>query len=137
MDDNKPEEIIQEALDKQFEELTGSLESAVEASVEKAVRNLFSEFELVLPDGTRVIPKKQLSLTSPDKTKVLLCYGGLRVDDTGLFSGDFYPAGWGLTVQTRIDSWEILYVYQTKEEATAALEKVSMAIRDGLEFLDL
>lgn len=131
------EETIQNILEDQFEDFTASLEDSVESSVEKAIQNLLSRLEFVLPDGTHVIPRKQLSLTSPDQTKVLLCYGGLRVDDTNRFSGNLYPAGWGLTVQTRIDSWEIIHVYEKKDDAVAALEKVKKAIRDGLDSLDL
>lgn len=131
------DEKITEAIEEQFEELSNTIMDSVQASVENAMQNLFARFELALPDGTHLIPRKQLSLTSPDKTKVLLCYGGLRVQDTSKFSGNFYPAGWGLSVQTRVDSWEMIYIYETEEEAIKALEKVNKAIRDGADFLDL
>ena len=52
-----------------------------------------------------------MKLFSPDKTKLLLCYEGLRVE------------GCTLTVQTRISSWETIAVYQSKEDAVAALLK--------------
>lgn len=131
------EDSVREFLEEEFEDFKTSIEDSVEASVENGIQNLLARFELALPDGTHLIPKKQLSVTAPDKTKVLLCYGGLRVEDTSKFSGNFYPVGWGLMIQTRIDSWEMIYVYQTKPEALDALERVEKAIRDGNEFLDL
>ena len=78
-----------------------------------------------------------MRLTSPDKTKVLLCYGGLRVEDTSKFSGTHYPAGWGLAIQTRVDSWEPIFIYDSKEKAVSALEKVNKAMNDGLDSFDL
>ena len=128
---------FQETIEEQFDELTESIGDYVNSSVENALQESLSQFEFVLSDGTHVIPRKQMSLTSPDKTKVLLCYGGLRVEDTSRFSGKYYPVGWGLSIQTRIDSWEIIYVYETKEEAIKALEKVKNALNNGIDSLDL
>ncbi len=128
---------LEDSIEEKFEELTDSLENSVESSVENAIQNFLSKYGFILPDGTRVISQKQMSLTSPDKTKVLLCYGGLRVEDTSKFSGNYYPVGWGLSIQTRIDSWDIIYIYETKDEATKALEKVKNALISGADSLDL
>jgi hypothetical protein len=67
---------------------------------------------------------------SPDKKKLLNCYGGLTVEDTTRWNGAL-PKGWGLRVQTRISCWELLYVYETESQATEALIKVQTAIEAG------
>ena len=82
---------LKEIIGGSIGELETSIIGLLEPAVENAIRNAFSEFEFILPDGTRVIPKKKMRLTSPDKTKVLVCYGGLRVEDTGKFCGRYFP----------------------------------------------
>lgn len=131
------EQMYGELPEEAREEWEEFIESAVASSVRNAVQNILADMECILPDGTHVIPKKYLRLTSPDKTKMLLCYGGLRVEDTSRFSGRHYPDGWGLVVQTAADAWDMLYIYSTKDEAIAALEKVKNALDDHLETLDL
>lgn len=128
---------VEDAVEDAVDDLTCSIEDAVEAAVQNAFQNMLSELELVLPDGTRMVPRKKLRLTAPDKTKVLLCFGGLRVEDTSRFTGSAIPAGWGLAVQTRVDSWETIHVYGSKEEAVAALEKVNKAMIDGSDSFEL
>ena len=66
-----------------------------------------------------------MKLLSPDKTKLLLCYGGLRVD------------GRSLIVQTRISCWETIAVYQSKEDAVEALLKVKKAMDAGAVSFEL
>lgn len=56
---------------------------------------------------------------------MFVCYGGLKVDGLTLF------------VQTRVDCWQPIHVYETQEEAIQALDKVKKAMMDGLDFLDL
>ena len=131
------EDMIQNAVEDAFDDLEATIEDSVEAAVQNAFQNMLSELELVTPDGTHIIPRKKMHLTSPDKTKVLLCYGGLRVEDTSKFSGTHYPAGWGLAIQTRVDSWELIFIYDSKEKAVSALEKVNKAMNDGLDSFDL
>ncbi len=133
--DGMADEVIS-ALDP-MADMEASMGSLTESAVENAVSKVFSEFEFILPDGTRVLPRKRMSLTSPDKTKVLICYGGLRAENTERFNSSNIPAGWGLSVQTGIDSWEIIFVYKTKDEAVSALEKVKNAIDNGVESLCL
>lgn len=110
-----------------------TLSGMVDMAVTSAVQNSFSEalsesllhFEFICVDGTKIIPKKQTRVLSPDKTKVLCCYGGLRVDGTALL------------VQTRVSCWEHIAIYQTKEEATAALLKIKNAIDNNLSVVEL
>lgn len=110
-----------------------TLSDVVDMAVTSAVQNSFSEalseslsyFEFTCPDGTKIIPKQQTRVLSPDKTKMLLCYGGLRVDGTTLL------------VQTRVCSWEYIAIYQSKEEATEALLKIKNAIDNNLSVIEL
>ena len=124
---------FEDVIEDSFEELRNTIEETVEASVQNAIQNMLADFQFVLPNGTHVLPRKRMSLISPDKTKVFLCYGGLRVVDSRISPN----VSWELSVQTRIDSWETICSYSTKEEATAALEKVQHAISDGLDSFSL
>lgn len=128
-DVNELVEMIQDAVENAMtdavDEIMATVEDSVEASVQNAIQNMLSDFDFTLPNGVHVSPRKKLSVTSPDKTKVLVCYGGIRVDGVSLF------------IQTRVDCWEEICTYPTKEEAVQALEKVKNAIKNGLEFLDL
>ena len=123
-----PEELteeIREMLDEFHGEFLDSAGDLIDNSVRDAVGSVLEDFTFVLPDGTQVVPRKKMRLTSPDRTKVLMCYGGLRVQtvtDT---------AGWWLVVQTRADSWEQLCAYPTKEQAIEALEKVGRALDEN------
>ena len=40
-------------------------------------------------------------------------------------------------IQTRVDSWELIHIYDSKEKAVSALEKVNKAMNDGLDSFDL
>lgn len=109
--------------------LMNQVEDVVICSLQDALPEALSEsltaFEFVLSDGTLVRPRQYMKLLSPDKTKLLLCYGGLRVD------------GCALTVQTRINCWETIAVYQSKEDAVAALLKVKEAMDAGTASFEL
>lgn len=61
----------------------------------------------------------------PYKSKLLICYGGLRVD------------GSSLMIQTRISSWEDIAYYQSREEAIEALLKVKNAMESGVSTFEL
>ncbi len=120
-------------LDSVIEQISSKLEDAlediladrVEDAVTCAVQDVFEEalhtslsrFEFVLTDGTVVRPKQMPKIISPDKTKMLPCYGGFRVD------------GCCLIVQTSATCWELIARYKTQEEATGALKKVIEAIK--------
>ncbi len=70
-------------------------------------------------------PKEHLKVMSPDKRKLLPCWGGLKVD------------GKTLVIQTRISSWEALCYYSTAEEAAAALLRIKDAMQSGIKYLEL
>ena len=98
-----------------------SVTCAVQDALEEALSEALSGLEFTLKDGTVVTPKKKMKLLSPNKSKLLLCYGGLRTD------------GKCLTVQTRSCSWENIAEYPTHEEAVAALLSVKKAMDDGVD----
>lgn len=128
-------------MDALMDEMSACIEDAVENAVEdqvadavtcalqdvlpEALGECLADFEFVLPGGTVVRPRQYMKVLSPDKTKMLLCYGGLRVD------------GRSLVVQTRISSWETLAVYPSREEAAEALVKVKNAMDANAETLEL
>lgn len=128
-------------MDELMDEMTSRIEDAVEAAVADQVEDAvtcalqdvlpevlgecFADFEFVLPNGTVVRPRQHMKVLSPDKTKLLFCYGGLRVD------------GRSLVVQTRVASWETIAVYPSREEATEALIKVKNAMDAQMETLEL
>lgn len=105
--------------------LVHQIDSAVQNSFPEALGESLSDFEFVLTDGTIVRPRQRMKLFSPDKSKLVLCYGGLRVD------------GSSLMVQTRISSWENIANYQTKEEAIEALIRVKNAMDTNLSIYEL
>ena len=79
--------------------------------------------------------RPKTKVLSPDKTKLLRCYGELRVQDNSQWKGG--AEGWALSVQTRISCWEVLYVYDDKKDAVTALEKVKDAMEKGLSIVEL
>ena len=95
--------------------------------VQDALNNLTGNgCKFVLNDGTVIKTKERMRIFSPDKSKMLILYGGLRVDGTSLM------------VQTGPGSnYEYLACYKTKEEAIEALEKVSEAMEAGLTKFEL
>ena len=108
------EDMIEEILVDQVE---SAVTCAVQDVFDEALHTSLSRFEFVLTDGTIVRPRQSAKILSPDKTKMLPCYGGFRVD------------GSTLIVQTSATCWESIAVYKTKEEATEALKKVIETIR--------
>lgn len=122
---NGIQDAVENAMTDVVEDLIGNIGDSVQASVQNAIENMLASFEFTLPNGVKVTPIKKLTVTSPDKTRMFVCYGGLKVD------------GLTLLVQTRVDCWEPIHVYETQEEAIQALDKVKKAMMDGLVFLDL
>lgn len=120
-------------LDTIMSELSERLDEIVDNAISCAVQDVFPEafgeclpdFEFVLSNGTVVRPRQRMKLLSPDKSKLVLCYGGLRVDGTSLM------------VQTRISSWERIAYYQNREEAIEALSKVKNAMEADLPVFEL
>ena len=102
-----------------------SVTCAVQDALEEALSEALSDLEFTLKDGTIITPKKRMRLFSPDKSKLLVCYGGLRAD------------GCCLLVQTRISCWEDIATYPTHEEAVEALGKVKKAMDEDLDSFEL
>lgn len=132
MDENKNfdlEAIMDDFSNRLEEILNEKIENAVTCTVQdtlsEALKESFSDFEFVLTDGTIVRPIPRMKLLSPDKSKLVLCYGGLRVD------------GCSLMVQTRISSWESIAVYHSKEAAIEALSRVKDAMENNLQLFEL
>lgn len=117
---------IEEAVESAVEDqVADAVINAVQDTLPEVMGECFADFEFVLPGGTIVRPRQYMRLLSPDKTRLLLCYGGLRVDGTTLL------------VQTRISSWEAIAVYASREEAAAALLRVKGAMDAHQELLEL
>ena len=124
------EEPVQEAVEAAVDDL---LEDRVDGAVHDAVQDILPEifsqcladFDFVLKDGTVVRPRQRMKVLSPDKSKLLICYGGLRVD------------GKSLIIQTRISSWEWIADYPDREAAVAALKLVHEAMKAGEPLLEL
>lgn len=124
------EETVQEAVEDAVDDL---LEDRVDGAVHDAVQDILPEifsqcladFDFVLKDGTVVRPRQRMKVLSPDKSKLLICYGGLRVD------------GKSLIIQTRISSWEWIADYPDREAAVAALKLVHEAMKAGEPLLEL
>lgn len=116
------EDMIEDVL---IDQIDSAVTCAVQDAMPEALGESFSDFEFVLKDGTIVRPKQHMKVFSPDKSKLLICYGGLRVD------------GSSLMIQTRISSWENIAYYQSREEAIEALLKVKNAMESGVSTFDL
>ena len=116
------EEIIEDVLESVVD---SAVTCAVQDALPEALGEGFSNFEFILQDGTIVRPKQGMKVLSPDKSKLFVCYGGLRVD------------GSSLMIQTRISSWDNIAYYQTREEAIEALIKVKNAMESGVPLLEL
>ena len=124
------EETVQEAVEDAVDDL---LEDRVDEAVHDAVQEILPEvfgqcladFDFVLKDGTIVRPRQRMKVLSPDKSKLFICYGGLRVD------------GKSLIIQTRISSWEWIADYPDREAAVAALKLVHEAMKAGEPLLEL
>ena len=119
---NRVEDIVEDVIADQVED---AVICALQDILPEVLKECFSEFEFMLADGTVVKPKQHMKLFSPDKSKLLLCYGGLRVDGTSLM------------VQTRISCWKSIATYPSREEAIEALAKVHRAMEDNLSVFEL
>ena len=108
------EDMIEEILVDQIE---SAVTCAVQDIFEEALHTSLSRFEFVLTDGTIVRPRQLAKILSPDKTKMLPCYGGFRVD------------GSTLIVQTSATCWESIAVYKSKEDAIKALVRIKETLR--------
>ena len=118
------ESIIDELSSNIYDMIEDKVEHAVTCALQdvlpEVLSECFSDFEFVLNDGTIIRPKQRMKLLSPDKSKLLVCYGGLRID------------GCSLMVQTAIGRWESIACYPDRDAAIAALMKVKNAIDAGV-----
>ena len=139
------EDSVRAMIESAIEDSVGDmLEDRIQETINDSISEFFSEGmesymannQLTLGDGTVINPKQKTKVLSPDKKKLLTCYGGLTVEDTAKWNGNL-PKGYGLRVQTRISSWELLYVYETEKEATDALIAVNEAIEAGKPLIEL
>ena len=113
---NTIEDVLENLMNESVE---NSVIGALQDFLPEALSESLSDFEFVFTDGTVVRPRQYMKLLSPDKSRLILLYGGLRVD------------GCSLNVQTGIGSWETFAVYQNREDAIAALLKVKNAMDSG------
>ncbi len=124
------EETVQEAVEDALDDLLeGRVQDAVYAALQEALPEILAgclaDFDFILRDGTLVRPRRRMKVFSPDKSKLLMCYGGLRVDGTSLL------------IQTRVCSWECIACYPDRDSAVAALKLVHEAMEAGQTLLEL
>ena len=116
------EEMLEDAVADQIED---AVTCAVQDVFDEALHSSLSRFEFVLDNGTVVRPSQLMKVISPDKSKMLLCYGGLRVD------------GCSLQVQTSAMCWSEITYYRTREEAIEALQKIKDAMMTDAPICEL
>lgn len=123
------DEIIEELSNRVEDMLEDQIENAVTCALQDALPDIlsecFSNFEFELPNGTTVRPVRRMELLGRDKSKLLLCYGGLRVD------------GSSLMVQTGASRWEEITHYSNRSEAIEALMKVKSALDNNFSSFEL
>ena len=127
------EEKMADLADSIAEELDGRLQDIIEEAVNDSIIEFFSEgieeflssHQLALKNGTVLQMKQKMRAVTPDKKKVLICYGGMRV------------VGTSLQIQTRISCWETFWNYETEEQAIEALQKINAAIDQGLSMIEM
>lgn len=136
MEENKNYDLdsIMEELSIQLEDMIeGVIIDQVDSAVTSAIQDVLpgalyeglSSLEFVLKDGTIIRPKQHMKVLSPDKSRLCVCYGGVRVD------------GSCLVMQTGIGRWEMFTGYRSREEALAALTKIKEAMESGVSICEL
>ena len=115
-------EMIEDAVTCAVED---AVEDAVTGAVQDCIEDVISRLEFVLPDGTQVKRGQLTYVLSPDKSKMLCCRGGLRVDGTCLM------------IQDGVTCWRDIAVYSNREEAVQALDKVKNAMLAHMEIIEL
>ena len=147
--DRLVEKVEERLSDSIFDDISEEIADRLEERIDEAINDSISEYfaegleefleahQFVLQDGTIVQSRQKIKILAPDRKKLLNCYGGLRVENTEKYRGRNVPEGWGLVVQTRISSWELISVYEHEEDAIADLMKVENAINEGLSLIEL
>lgn len=119
-------EVAEDVIDELLEErLDDAVRDALQEALPEAVSECLAGYEFVLKDGTLVRPRQRLRVLSPDGSKLLECYGGLKVD------------GKCLLIQTRVSCWESIADYPDREAAIAALQQILAAMEAGEKLLRL
>ena len=111
---------IHDIVDEIADRIEDILEEKSGTFVKEAFEEYFSDFEFVLKDGTVIRPRQKMKILSADKSCLLICYGGLKVDGRTLF------------VQTAVGDWGRISTYPDRESAIDALIRVKKAMDDGV-----
>ena len=127
------EEVLGDVLENKFENLADEMRETIEEAsynsisqaFEDGIEQFLSMHEFKLSDGTIIQSRPMTKVVNPDKTKLLICYGGLRVD------------GCSLIVQTGLSCWETLYCFASPNAAIDAFQKVAEAIKQRVPMLEL
>ncbi len=127
-------EALEDGLSGMKDETVAEISEGLSEMVSEALAECLSALQFKLTDGTVITAKPRMKLKNSEGDKLLVCYGGLRVNKCTYNGG---PEGYALWVQTRISSWDIAAFYQEKADAVAALEKVRAAMESGVEFFSL
>ena len=131
------EDMVEDAVEDKVEDLVEDavedvLDSMFDERVKEALENIIRDgFEFVLKDGTVVRPKERMKVLSPGKSRLLVCYGGLRVEKI------YKSENCWLMVQTGPNRYDGIGRYKTREEAIEALKKVAKAMEDGVTIFEL
>jgi hypothetical protein len=128
------ENALSDAASEIANEITDSVSADLVSAVSNAVANALAEMEYHLKDGTVVIPRPRMKLMNPEKTKLILCYGGLRINKGRIDGGG---EGWNLWVQTSIQAWDAIAAYPDRESAAEALQAVSNAMEQKISLFEL
>lgn len=136
-------EIVQTVTDQMRESIADLMQEIMEDkmlmlqdTVTEAVREALADMEFHMKDGTVVKPRPMMKLQTVEKDKVLVCYGGLRVDRC-TYKRAKDPEGYALWVQTNACSWDIAGFYLEKNDAMNALERVKTAMERGDSLIEL
>ena len=135
---------VKSAMMEKAEDIRDNICDAVESVIEdklsecfsRAIDDCISTHRFVLQDGTEIKTRQKTKVLSPDKKKLLTCYGDVEVVDTSNWCGRKWKH-WALVVQTGINSKESLCEYDDEREATEALMKLSDAMEQGLSLIEL
>lgn len=129
------EDDVRDAVENAISDMKDDLTDEIEEMIEDTISNYFpeilanclSDMEFCMKDGTVVRPvqSKKIWLLSPDKSKMMECHGGLKVD------------GCTLIIKIGVNSWRDIACFGSREEAIEALKRVKDAMLSGVEIFEL
>ena len=123
--DDLADEIADQVEDRIHEITDEAVSDSITEFFSEGIEQFLSSHQPELKNGTTLQMRQKTRVMSPDKKKVLICYGGMRVN------------GKSLMIQTRISCWTDLCSYETEAQAIEALQKVNAAIEQGLSLIEL